>query len=241
MTNRSFPLICAHTGCGAAPDNTLASFMESIALSADVAEVDLRVTEDGTVVLMHDDSPLLHELSFEQLNRLENRIKISVAYETHTIATLDEVLGISRENGIKLNLDIKTEAVIAPVIRSIRHYEMEDLVFITGCSDGITDSHRGIKVLYNTPDVLTSEVEREYAAWAHTVCEWANASGYYGLNMNYRTCRRELVEYAHMLGLVVWVYTVDDEESLNEMIRLGVDEITTNEVELLKQLKTEIG
>lgn len=241
MTCRAFPLICAHTGSGAAPDNTRASFLESIAMRADVAEVDLRVTEDGKVVLLHDHSPLLAELTFEQLNRQENRVKLSPVYESHTITTLDEVLGLAREYGIKLNLDIKTEAVIEPAIKSIRNFEMEEIVYITGCSDEITNRHRGIKVLYNTLDELTEQEELDYIGWARIVCEWANVGGYYGLNLNYRTCRSELVEYAHRLGLAVWVYTVDDRESLIEMIHLGVDEITTNEVNLLKQLKMETG
>jgi len=239
MTNRAFPLICAHTGCGEAPDNTLASFIESIALQADVAEVDLRVTKDGTVVLLHDDNKMLHELTFEQLNQLDNRMKLNQAYEIHKIAALDEVMAIAVEKGMKLNLDIKTEAAIEPAISTIRRYEMEHHVFITGCSVGITDRHPDIKVLYNTPDELTGEQELDYASWARTMCEGAKAGKYYGLNMNYRTCRSEVVGYAHELGLTVWVYTVNEEETLHEMIQLGVDEITTNEVELLKHLKTE--
>ncbi|TVY03101.1 glycerophosphodiester phosphodiesterase [Cohnella terricola] len=241
MNHRSFPLTCAHTGCGTAPDNTMASFMDGISMGANVVEVDLRATKDGTVVLMHDHSPLLHEMSFEQLNQLENRMEINPAYEFHNIASLDEIVDKARTHGIKLNLDIKTEATIQPAIQSIQRSEAEDLVFITGCSNGITDSYSGIKVLYNTPDDLTNDEEREYASWSRAISERAHAGGYFGLNMDYRTCRREVVEEAHALGLAVWVYTVDDEEAICNMIEIGVDEITTNNVTLLKQLQAQRG
>ena len=49
------PLVIAHRGCSSlAPENTMAAFREALELGADAVEVDVRLTRDGHVVVMHD-------------------------------------------------------------------------------------------------------------------------------------------------------------------------------------------
>lgn len=95
MEKPPFPKIAAHTGCGNAPDNTMESFMEGIQSGADIVEVDLRVAGDGTVILLHDDSPYLRECTYEQLNQYEIRTKLSSVYENYEIVKLTEILEIA--------------------------------------------------------------------------------------------------------------------------------------------------
>jgi glycerophosphoryl diester phosphodiesterase len=53
--DRKSPLVIAHRGTPRqAPENTLASFSNALEQGADVLETDLRITQDGAIVLIHD-------------------------------------------------------------------------------------------------------------------------------------------------------------------------------------------
>jgi glycerophosphoryl diester phosphodiesterase len=49
------------------------------------------------------------------------------------------------------------------------------------------------------------------------------------------------VEQAHQLGMIVNVWTVDKETDILRMLKLGVDQITTNEPELAQRLIKEFN
>ncbi|WP_339203053.1 glycerophosphodiester phosphodiesterase [Paenibacillus sp. FSL K6-3182] len=232
-------MIAAHTGCGVYPDNTMASFREGVNIGADIVEVDVRITQDGIAILLHDDSPYLHSHTFEQLNNPDIRPLLDPIYRNHEIATLEQVLQLSASLGIKLNLDIKTVDAIDPVIRLIHKFEAQKQVFITGCSDNITVRYPDIQVMLNTPDDLTLEQMERYGDFAEAVCRDAKQGGYAGLNMNGFTCLPPIVIRAHALGLKVWVYTVNFRSAMEWFLRMQVDAITTREPMDLIALKKE--
>lgn len=237
MGKPSFPMIGAHTGCDSTPFNTMESFMTGIRLGADIVEVDLRIARDGTVILLHDDSPYLHECSFEELNRPHIRTKVSSLYERLEIVRLSDILPVAKQHGMTLNLDMKTAAAIEPSLELVREFDMIKQVFITGSSDHITSRHSDVRVVFNTATKLTSVETANYSLYAEKVCSEGVQGRYYGLNMHYATCRQEVIELAHANGLAVWVYTVNDPDTMQKLIRLGVDSITTKEVSKLIGLK----
>jgi glycerophosphoryl diester phosphodiesterase len=237
MDKPSFPMIAAHTGCNSTPYNTIESFLEGIRLGADIVEVDLRIARDGTVILLHDDSPYIHECTFEQLNQLHVRTKVNPLYEWSDIVRLTDILQIAKQHRVKLNLDIKTAAAIEPVIQVVKQHDAVEQVFITGCSENITNCHRDIEVVFNTPTKLTTEEKNNYSLYVKKVCNIGVSGSYYGLNMHYETCRPELVEFAHEHGLAVWVYTVNDPDVMGRLIQSGVDAITTKDVIALTEMR----
>ncbi|WP_308637576.1 glycerophosphodiester phosphodiesterase [Paenibacillus silvisoli] len=231
-------LAAAHTGCGDYPDNTIASFKEALASGAQIAEVDVHAAADGTAVLLHDDSPLLRTHSYEQLNQADVRIRLDASYEQHELATLEQILQLSAHEGISLNLDLKSAEAIEPTVRLIRRYGAENSAYITGCSDGMTERYPDIQVMLNTPVELTEGERASYESYAEFVCRAAKDAGYAGLNMKASTCLQPIVERAHAVGLLVWVYTVDDPEQMKQYAGMGVDAITTrNPKDLLNLLK----
>ncbi|MGO4692984.1 glycerophosphodiester phosphodiesterase [Paenibacillus sp. 2TAB26] len=232
-------MVAAHTGCGVYPDNTMASFEEGIKFGADIVEVDVRITQDGIAILLHDDSPYLHSHTFEQLNNPDIRPLLDPIYKDHEIATLEQVLQLSASLGIKLNLDIKTVDAIDPTVRLIHQFEAQKRVFITGCSDNITVRYPDIQVMLNTPDDLTLEQMERYGDFAEAVCREAKQAGYAGLNMNGFTCLPPIVIRAHALGLKVWVYTVNFRSAMEWFLRMKVDAITTRSPMDLIALKKE--
>ncbi|MCQ6559456.1 glycerophosphodiester phosphodiesterase [Paenibacillus mendelii] len=230
------PMVAAHTGCGTAPDNTWASFLEGIQMNADIVEIDIRVTSDGTAILLHDDSPYLREYTYEQLNQAEYRTKLDAIYEEHEIVRLEDVLRYIEPYDTKLNLDVKDVSAIDPTIALVQRYHAQERIFITGCSDGITQRYPDIQVMLNTPDDLSQEDREDYASFASRVCREAANGSYSGLNMAYGTCQERVTEMASELNLAVWVYTVNRREDMKRLINLGVDAITTRNPILLQDI-----
>src|SRR5712691_10674237 len=56
ITNNSVGVIAHRGGAGLAPENTLASFRNGLALNADILEMDAHLSKDGVVVIIHDDT-----------------------------------------------------------------------------------------------------------------------------------------------------------------------------------------
>ncbi|RXZ82431.1 glycerophosphodiester phosphodiesterase [Paenibacillaceae bacterium] len=231
-------IAAAHTGCGDAPDNTWASFLEGVHTGAGIVEVDVRVTVDGTAILLHDDSPLLRQYSYTQLKAPELRTQLSDDYIEHELVQLEEILRYDGTDRPQLNLDLKEEGAIQPTVELIRQYNAQNRVFITGHSVGMTERYPDIRVLLNTPDVLPQDQGEgeDYEAYAQQVCQEAADGGYYGLNMNYKTCRELVVELARTNQLAVWVYTVNDRDDMAYFADVGVDAITTRKPLLLRDV-----
>ncbi|WP_090575863.1 glycerophosphodiester phosphodiesterase [Paenibacillus sp. OV219] len=232
-------LIAAHTGCGVHPDNTMASFYEAIAVGAHIAEVDVHASMDGTAILLHDDSPYLREYSYEQLKEPEMRVLLDPIYADFELATLEQVLRASDSERLLLNLDIKSEEAIEPTVRLVREREAQSRVFITG-HDLLAEHFPTIKVMLNTPTNLTEAESEQYDEFAERICQQALQGGYVGLNMHFSTCRRQVVDLAHASGLLVWVYTVNELEAMEALIRMDVDAITTRRPERLHNLCKDI-
>ena len=101
-----------HRGAaGHAPENTLASIEQAVALGCALTEVDIRRTADGYLVLLHDErvdrttngSGLVAEMDLEDLQKLD-------ASEGQKIPTLEEALQAA--NGrVGLILEVKAEEI----------------------------------------------------------------------------------------------------------------------------------
>jgi len=115
-------LISAHRG-GAGPgipDNSLAALRQSAALGAAFAEIDLRRTADGEIVLLHDDTLDRTTTGRGRLDRYtlaelrDFRLRDPRGRETgETVPTLAEAFAVAAETGLLLQLDPKTVSPLA--------------------------------------------------------------------------------------------------------------------------------
>ncbi|WP_158299452.1 glycerophosphodiester phosphodiesterase [Paenibacillus antri] len=229
--------IGAHTGCGDAPDNTWASYLEGVASGADIVEVDVLTARDGTLLLLHDDKPELKSHGFAELNEPGLRARVAPHHGEHELARLDDVLRHAAAHRIRLNLDLKSPEAIDPAMALVRTYRAEGLAFVTGCSAGMPERYPDVPALWNAPTTAPSAGEEE--AYAKAVCETAVRLGYRGINLNKATCSEAVVRSAQEAGLMVWVYTVNDPEEMLRFAAIGVDAITTRRPATLRACLTE--
>ena len=107
--------ICAHRGAmDTHPENTLAAFNEAVRLGAHMIELDVRITKDGHLVIMHDETVdrttngkgPVSELSIDEVKHLDAGSWKSEKFTCETIPTLNEALAVMPAN-IWLNVHIK--------------------------------------------------------------------------------------------------------------------------------------
>ncbi|WP_136682384.1 glycerophosphodiester phosphodiesterase family protein [Falsirhodobacter xinxiangensis] len=142
--------VIAHRGAWhAAPENSLPAIADAIAIGATVAEVDVRRTADGHLVLMHDRTTLRmtgvaltpEDVTLADLRelRLFDRDGADARATDHRIPTLAEALRLA--NGrIALDLDLKDRAIAAEVIACVQAEGAEELVDLKFTAETVAET-----------------------------------------------------------------------------------------------------
>lgn len=116
MIKPKAPAIIAHRGASdAAPENTLSAIRKALELDVDFVEIDVRLSQDGVPILMHDESlariagsehaPHVHHLSLPQLLEVDAGNWFHPKFSGEKIPTLAEVLALSwRSTGLMIEI-----------------------------------------------------------------------------------------------------------------------------------------
>lgn len=212
-------LVTAHTGCMDTKMNSIESALKGVSEGADIVEVDVRFTESKVPVLSHD---AVKDGNSESIVKLRSIIEIMKDYPN-----------------IMVNLDIKEAQGIGSLREMLYEDGIHHRVFFTGIEPNSVDKVReecpGISYLINfAPDPLKIR-DGEYLK---TLVEMVNNYGAIGINLNYSFATEELVKAFHEADKKVYVWTVDKEQDIKNMMQLEVDSITSRRVDtLINELK----
>ena len=119
-------LVIGHRGAkGHAPENTLISFQKALDMNVDGIELDVHMSSDHQIVVIHDDSVnrttngngIVNQLSLHELKALEIE-------NAHSIPTLEEVLDLVDQK-IFINIELKGNYTAKPVLAVIEQYVSE--------------------------------------------------------------------------------------------------------------------
>ncbi|HME11873.1 MAG TPA: glycerophosphodiester phosphodiesterase family protein, partial [Candidatus Acidoferrum sp.] len=109
-------LLIAHRGAsGHAPENTLAAFRKAVALGVSFIETDLQLTRDSRLVAIHDDTVnrttngngAVHNLTLEDIRKLDAGSWFGSEFAGERIPTLEEILDFAKKNDVVFYLEIK--------------------------------------------------------------------------------------------------------------------------------------
>jgi glycerophosphoryl diester phosphodiesterase len=108
--------VVAHRGySGLYPENTMLAFQKAAEASTDEIELDVHLTKDGTVVVIHDESVdrvtgrkgLVRDYTFEELRQLDASVLYGGIFGFNPIPSLDEYFSWVRNTGITTNIELK--------------------------------------------------------------------------------------------------------------------------------------
>ena len=221
--------VTGHRGAaGLEPENTLRSIRRAIDLGVDRVEIDVRVTRDGRLVVIHDETVdrttnghgYVNELTLDEIRKLN-------AGKGEKVPTLEEVLEITRGK-VELQIELKVPEATGSTLRLIERENAEGEVIITSF---IHDLLRRVHDF--NPELRTGalffNVEGDICRKALNVYSKA-------IHVYYRNVDAELVRHAHEMGLEIEVWNPDEPKEMMRMIKLGVDSIGTNRPDILLNL-----
>jgi glycerophosphoryl diester phosphodiesterase len=208
-----------------AGENTLPSIASAIERGADAVEIDVRLTEDGVPVLLHDDTlkrlwghdRLLSGLSHERLRELTR----------DGVPTLRDALLTAGDHRLMLDLPGGNEESVRAIVRTVRECGAGERVYY--CAGAVAM----LRVRAADPD---AEIALTWTSLAPPRPVLLDAVRPRWLNYRFGLVSRELTERIHRDGLLVSAWTADTRRTMRKLIRNGVDSVTTNRPDTLAAL-----
>ncbi len=229
--------VTAHRGASRNyPENTMAAFKGAKELGAGWIELDIQQSRDGQVFVMHDTnfkriagiSKNTWEMDYNDIEKIDAGSFFSKSFAGEKVPLLQEVIKFAKENKIKLNIEIKPtgheqefEQEVADIIEAEGFYN--DCVITSQVYDvleKVKAYNNKIKTVY-VMSLAYGNINKLKAA-DHFSIEAASIT-------------ERLVSDVHNAGKELYAWTVNTEESINNMINLGVDNIITDDVTLAKE------
>lgn len=229
------PLVIAHRGASAyRPENTLAAYELALEHDADMIEIDLHLTRDGSIVIAHDaDLEHLGASGTIAESTLTEMKALDAGHGTATpaqVPTLEEVLDIFGDR-ISFNLEVKWgpegdyPGLEAKALEMLESRGLLAVTLFSSFRESILKELRRRSpecriALLVSPRESTERVDR--------MVERAHELGAEAVNPHFILVTAERVQEAHALGMAVYSYTVDTEDGMRRLVELGVDGIFTN-------------
>jgi glycerophosphoryl diester phosphodiesterase len=235
------PLNIGHRGASqAAPENTLASFQAAREMGADGIELDVALSADGEVVVIHDDTVdrttngegLVSDLCLRELQGLDAGSWFRPEFAGERVPTLREVMEWAGHD-LLINIELKgvrirTDRLEREVIRLIREYQLQARVILSSFNPfalrRVRQMARELETgLLYAPD-LALFLRR---AWLRPLAQPA------ALHPQHLMVSDAYMGWARQKGYRVNVWTVDRAEDMARLISHGVDMIITNRPDVL--------
>ncbi|WMT28356.1 glycerophosphodiester phosphodiesterase family protein [Bacillus aerius] len=227
--------IIAHRGSSSAvPENTIAAFDVAVEQGADYIELDVQMTMDQHVVVIHDDTVdrttngngLVKSYTLDQLKKLDAGSWFDQQYTNERIPTLQEILErYSQRIGILIEIkhpkrQIGIENAVARIINRFaysRHIIIQSF-----------DVHALQRIKTFAPSLRTALIIKPDAfkltkRKLTTYSSFANC-----LNMKKTMINRWWIDRIHTFGMNVFIWTVKDQKTADRIKKYPIDGVVTD-------------
>lgn len=252
----NYPLIIAHQGGdGLWPGETMFAFQNAVSLGVDVLEMDIHITKEGELVLMHDETVdrttdgtgEIESMTLADLKQLDAGYGWSndqgqtfpFRGQGVTITTLEEVFQTFPE--MRMNIEIKKSNVsmIKPFCNLIREYSMQEKVLVASFHDEKLKEFRA-----ECPEVATSSAKNETTFFVLLTKPFLGSlysPKFFALQVpkesgGITVMTPAFVRAAHERNLAVEPWTINDAETMRLFINWGVDGIITDRPDIMMEV-----
>ncbi|HWQ21003.1 MAG TPA: glycerophosphodiester phosphodiesterase family protein [Methanotrichaceae archaeon] len=231
-------VVIGHRGARSlAPENTLKGIRTAAACKADYIEVDIRLSKDGALVLMHDESVdrttsgtgNVEDLALEQIRALKikdtalGRDRASSkdrdkgkdsSMEIEKVPTLEEAVALCRDLGLKMVVEMKEEGIEEKVAEELKGAEAIVTSFY----------HESVRELKDISGLKTGIIISSLPVDPVDLAVKARADAIFPKRTNPR-----MFKAAHMRGIEVYPWTINAAAEASWLLRLGADGLVTDD------------
>jgi glycerophosphoryl diester phosphodiesterase len=232
--------IIAHRGASYdAPENTLPAVKLGWEQNADAVEVDVHLSKDGRIVVMHDydttrtagDPRKITDQTFDELRRLDAGIWKAQKWAGTKIPALEEVIATIPPGSKRLFVEVKCGEEIVPELKRVvkRSGKEKQLVVIAFSYEVVQSVKKEMPYLPVYWLYSFREQDGRPALTHEELIVRVKEAGVDGLDVFYRgPLTKEFMNQLSAANLGLYVYTVNDPDDARRLAALGVTGITTD-------------
>lgn len=229
--------VVAHRGFSAAyPENTLRAFSAALDLGVESIELDVRLSADDHLVVLHDPTVdrttdgtgPISALSLDEVRRLDASMGMGEWEGLPTFEEALDVIGSRCRLNVHIQLDeARRDKVARAVAETLVERGLVDSAYVA--SDELTLAEVGLAA----PDIARCDLD---VLPPESLVARAAAAGCRLIQPGHATVDREMVDAAHAIGMEVNVFYADGASEMQRIAALGVDAILTNRPDRLQQV-----
>jgi glycerophosphoryl diester phosphodiesterase len=240
LTSLTRPLLIGHRGYPTRyPENTLASFEGAMQAGCDMIELDVTLTKDRRVVVIHDDTldrtttgqGSVKDHSFEEIRKLDAGSWFDSRFSTERVPELSEVLKLTAGRCL-LNIEIKKSAFERGYPADAVEHQVVELVKTSGAMDRVIVSSFDPRILER---IATLEDPPAIAYISdhgadRSILKMLLAIKAFSWHPRFKVLTRDQVEMLHAAGLKIFPWTINTRQEAERILALGVDGLICNEL-----------
>lgn len=222
---------CAHRGLSAeVTENTVAAFQAARSAGFDACELDVRLTRDGEVIVLHD--PALERTTIDGNGRVADmRYDELRGYQTPhgPVPRLDDLFAATADWRPVWNLEVKAVPATEPMLALVQHHGLGDRVLVSSFDPDALAVARDVApqvaralILAGAPEAEDVQVARELG------CSW--------VNVNHEDLSPSIVQAMRDQGFRVGAWTVNDRQQAQALAEQGVSMVMTDRRDVLAAL-----
>lgn len=216
--------VIGHRGARAlAPENTLLAIRAAAKCKADLVEVDVRLSKDGVLVLMHDETV---DRTTKGKGKVEDLFLAQLQSEDlmgigKSVPTLAEATALTGKLHLGIVVEMKEEGLEALVAEELKG------------SNAIVTSfyHSSLQAIKEISDLKTGIIISSLPVRPIELAVWAGADAIFPKRTNPR-----LFQEAHRRGIKVYPWTINSTDEANWLLRLGADGLVTDDPCLIRKV-----
>lgn len=235
----------AHRGfSGKYPENTMLAFEKAVEAGADGIELDVQLSKDGEVVIIHDETldrttdgkGFVVDYTYEELSKFDASYIYRESGKINKIPTLREYFEMVKDKNIITNVELKTGVneyygIEEKVWNLIKEYKLEDRIIISSFN------HYSILKMKKIAPQLKYGLLTE--TWYVNPGKYTAELGVQCYHPQFAIMTKDMVKELKDNKIEINVWTVNKEKDIRDMIEKGIDGIIGNFPDLTKKIIAE--
>jgi glycerophosphoryl diester phosphodiesterase len=245
LTRFPRPLLIGHRGYPARfPENTLASFEGAMQAGCDMIELDVTLTRDRKVVVIHDDTldrttngkGVVFDHTLEEIQRLDAGGWFDPRFSTERVPELREVMKLTAGRCM-LNIEIKESAYEASYPADAIEHQVVQLVKTCAAMDRVVISSFDRRILERIAAMETPPAVAFISDHGadQRILDMLLAMKAFSWHPRFKVLTRDQVDRLHAAGLKVFPWTINTRDEAEKILALGVDGLICNELRVLPE------